>query len=301
MVHVLKDVENLLGTFVTITVVHPDIDGGISALRAAFAEIRRIQGLMSVHRQDSEVAILNRIGFCDGLSDDTTFVVQGANDFSELSGGAFDITVFPILELWREKTRAGEVPTDEEIRERLGLVNYRGVVVRNGSIHFGKPGMGITLAAVAKGYAVDKAIEVLRRAHIKHGLVNAGGDIRCLGGKTETLPWRVAIRDPRNKDRVITTLELYDQAIATSGPYQRPFHDIIHPKSGRPCRGVLSATALAGSAMEADLLATWMVVAGAETGYESDGHFAEKGFIVKEDGTILNRLRPWKENRATYH
>ena len=299
MIHVLKDVQNLLGTFVTITVVHPDVAEGIRALHGAFDEIRRIQGLMSVHRQDSEVTRLNRGGFCHGLSDDTLFVIQKAKDFSKLSDGAFDITVFPVVELWREKTREGLVPTDKEIRERLGLVNYRDVLVENRSIHFGKTGMGITLAAVAKGYAVDKAIEVLRQAHVKHGLVNAGGDIRCLGGKTETLPWRVAIRDPRNKDRVITTLELYNQAVATSGPYQRPFNDIIHPKGGSPCWGVLSATALGGSAMEADLLATWMIVAG--TGCESIEHFAEKSFIIREDGTILNRLAPWKENRAIYH
>ena len=289
MLHVLKDVQNLLGTFVIITVVHSDRGEGISALSAAFGEIRRIQDLMNVHKSDSEVGVLNRSGFYEGLSDDTKFVIQRANDFSERSDGAFDITVLPILELWREKARESNVPTDEEIGERLGLVNYREVWVENGNVRFGASGMGMTLAGVAKGYAVDKAVEALRQAHIKHGLVNAGGDIRVIGGRTDTQPWKIGIRDPRNKTRIVTTVDLVDRAIATSGIYQRSFNDILRPKTGRPVQGVLSSTVIAGTAMDADILATCMLVSGAEKGYELlEDLNGIKAFIMKDDGTVLN-------------
>lgn len=289
MLHVLKKVRNLLGTFVTITVVHSDMGEGINALMAAFGEIRRIQDLMSVHEPDSEVSLLNRRGFYDGLSDDTKFVIQKANDYSARSDGLFDITVLPVLELWEEKARESNVPTDEEIGERLGLVNYREVWVENGNVRFGASGMGMTLAGVAKGYAVDKAVETLRQAHIKHGLINAGGDIRAIGGRTDTQPWKIGIRDPRNKTRIVTTVDLVDRAIATSGTYQRSFNDILRPKTGRPVQGVLSSTVIAGTATDADILATCVLIGGTKKGFELlEGLEGAKALIIKDDGTMLN-------------
>ena len=289
MVHVIKDVQNALGTFVTITIVHPNVDEGISALRAAFDEIYRIHDLMSVHKQSSEVGILNRKGYYEGVSDDTKYVIEKANYFSELSNGTFDITVLPILRLWEENARTSKVPTDAEISERLELVNYRNVIIEDKKISFRKAGMGITLAGVAKGYAVDKAVEALKQSNIRHALVNAGGDIRVLGGKTESIPWKIAIRDPRNKTRIVTAVDLYDQAIATSGTYQRSFNDIINPKVGRPAQGVLSSTIIAKKAIDADMLATCMFVLGAEKGIELlrrlDGI---RALVITSDGSILS-------------
>jgi thiamine biosynthesis lipoprotein len=289
MVHVIKDVHNALGTFVTITIVHPNIDEGISALRAAFDEIDRIHDLMSAHKQSSEVGILNRKGYYEGVSEDTKYVIERANYFSYLSGGAFDITVLPILRLWEENACENRAPTDAEISERLELVNYGDVVIQEKNISFRKVGMEITLAGVAKGYAVDKAIEALCQRNIRHAVVNAGGDIRLIGGKTETIPWRVAIRDPKNNTRIVTTVDLYGQAIATSGTYRRSFNDIINPKVGRPAQGVLSSTTIAEKAMDADILATCMFVLGAEKGRglleRLDG---VKAFVITTDGKMLS-------------
>jgi thiamine biosynthesis lipoprotein len=288
MVHVIKDVQNVLGTFVTITIIHPHVNEGISALHAAFDEIHRIHDLMSVHKQSSEVGILNRKGYCEGVSQDTKHVIQRANYFSELSDGILDITVLPILELWEENARRSKVPADAEISERLELVNYRNIIIEDKNIGFKKAGMSITLGGVAKGYAVDKAIEALSQRNIRHALVNAGGDIRVIGGKTEAIPWKIAIRDPRNKTRIITAIELYDQAIATSGTYQRSFNDIINPKIGSPAQGVLSSTIIARKAIDADMLATCVFVLGAEKGIELLGRIGGvKAFIVTSDGTIL--------------
>jgi thiamine biosynthesis lipoprotein len=258
-------------------------------LRAGFDEIYRIHDLMSVHKQSSEVSILNGKGYCEGVSDDTRYVIQRANSFSDLSDGTFDITVLPLLRLWEESASKRRVPAEAEISERLELVNYRDVIIQEKNIGFRKAGMGITLAGVAKGYAVDKAIEALSQRNIRHALVNAGGDIRLIGGKSETIPWKIAIRDPKNKTRIATTVDLYDQAIATSGTYRRSFSDIINPKVGRPAQGVLSSTIIAKKAIDADILATCMFVLGTEKGIELLGRFDEvKAFVITTDGTILH-------------
>lgn len=289
MVHIVKDVQGALGTFVTITVVHPDVSEGISAVRAAFDEVHRIHDLMNVHKQSSEVGVLNREGYYEGVSDDTRHVIQRANSFSERMEGAFDITVLPVLELWEENFSKSKIPTDSEISQRLELVNYRNILIEDKNIRFRKRGMGITLAGVAKGYAVDKAIEALSRGNIRHALVNAGGDIRVIGGKDENIPWRIAIRDPRNKTRIVTAVELHDQAIATSGTYRRSFSDIINPKVGRPVQGVLSSTVITEKAMDADMLATCMFILEAEKGIELIGELdGVKAFVIRNDGTILN-------------
>ncbi len=289
MAQILKDVQNLLGTFVTVAVVHSDVNEGTRAIQAAFDEVRRIHSLMNAHRQSSEVGLLNREGYYEGVSDDTRHVIQRANAFSERVEGTFDITVLPLLKLWEESFSRDKIPTDSEIGERLELVSYRNIFIEGRDIRFKKPGMGITLAGVAKGYAVDQATEALRRFGIKHALVNAGGDIRVIGGKDEDIPWRIGIRDPRNKNRVVTVVDLYDQAIATSGTYRRSFADILDPKAGRPAQGVLSSTVIAETAMDADMLATCMFILEAEKGAELirklDG---VRAFVIGNDRNFLS-------------
>jgi thiamine biosynthesis lipoprotein len=289
MVQIIKDVQSALGTFVTVTVVHPDRREAISALRAAFDEVHRIHHLMNAHQQSSEVGALNREGYYDDASDDTRHVIQRANSFSERVDGTFDITVLPLLKLWEENVSKNKIPTDAEISEKLELVNYRNILIEGRSIRFKKQGMGITLAGVAKGYAVDKAIEALNRFHIKHALVNAGGDIRAIGGKGENIPWKIGVRDPANEIRIVTAVELYDQAIATSGTYRRSFSDILNLKVGKPAQGVLSSTVIAKTAMDADIFATCIFIQGAEKGVGwISGFDGVKAFVVGNDGSFLN-------------
>jgi len=268
MPYIVKDAHSVMGTFVTITVVHPHPDEARKAICAAFDEIYRINDLMSVHKETSEISLLNKTGCYKGVSAATKYVIERANHFSQLSNGAFDITILPILKLWGKSARTGKLPTDAEINEASELVNYRNIAIEGNNISFRKAGMSITLAGIAKGYAVDKAIETLSRGKIRHALVNAGGDIRAIGGKTEDIPWKIAIRDPKNRKRSSNTVELREEAIATSGTYQRSFNDIINPEAGRPVQGMLSSTIIAGKAIDADILATSMFILGAERGTE---------------------------------
>jgi len=278
--YAIKGVRNKLGTVVTALLIHSDIDEGSHALRAAFDEIDRINDLMSVRKETSEVALMNRNGYCDHASSDTRYVIQKAIHYSELSGGTFDITILPILQLWEETTRRGRVPLKAEIDERLELVDYRNIIIDEEKISFRKAGVGITLAGAAKGYAVDRAGALLRQNNIDHALVNAGGDIVAIGGKTDTHPWKIAIRDPKEKTRFAGTVELRDQAIATSGTYWRPFNDIFDAKEGKPARGVVSATVVAERAIDADILATSIFVLGAERGRELIGRLERVESLV---------------------
>jgi len=290
MVHLLKDVKIALGTFVTIIIAHPEVDAGNAAMRLAFTEINRIQNLMSVYSSESEVSLLNKNGFCAGLSDDTRQVIQKSNYYSKLSGGVFDITILPVLELWENKIKLHTFPSDEEILEKQKLVDYRNLVILNNQVKFNKEGMKVTLAGAAKGYAVDKAIETLIKCDIKNALVNAGGDIRCVGGKTDTLPWKIAIRDPLDKRRVCTVLDMRDRAIATSGTYQRSYNDIIDPRSGRPVeQDVVSASVLANSALDADILTKCLFVPGITKAREFFSNLSGiEAIAITRDGSIVN-------------
>ncbi|UZE92242.1 MAG: FAD:protein FMN transferase [Methanosarcinales archaeon] len=270
--HLLESTRTMMGTSVAAMVVHDDVDSAREAMTQAFGDMHKIDSLMSIYRNDSEIATLNRNCFCENPTTDTIAVIKRAIHYSNLSGGAFAITILPIIEMWREKTGAGRHPTEDELNGALELVRPEYIALDSGAIRFKKPGMGITLGGIAKGYAVDRAIETLGQRNIKHALINAGGDIRALGGKAEGVPWKVALRNPENKEDSLTVLSLYDGAVATSGNYERCFNEeakathILDPRSGHPVQDLLSVTVIAESAMDADALSTTAFVLGAEKG-----------------------------------
>ena len=284
----VKGIRELMGTFVTIVANHPDLYEAKYAVQSAFDEINRVVNLMSVHKFNSEVSSLNKNGFCIDISEDTRYVICRANYFSELSDGAFDITILPILQLWERKRKEGALPADEEICRSLELVNYRNIVLGNSDIKFARYGMNITLAGAAKGYAIDRAIQDLKKNNIKHALVNGGGDIRVNGGKTKDLPWKIRILDPRSAGKVFTTIDLYNKSVATSGTYKRFFNDLISPRDGKPAQEILSSTIITEEAIDSDILATSVIVLGKK---ESMRMFRElsdvKYLIITRDGDYI--------------
>ncbi len=296
--YVVEGTRSIMGTSVSITVIHPSPEEAKEAANLAFGEMDKIEDLMSVYKEDSEVSILNREGFLKDASPETIYVLKRGIYYSELSGGAFSICVLPLLELWEKRLETGMAPTEAEIEEALELADFRSIRIDGGDVELLKKGMRITLGGIAKGYAVDRAIEVLRRKGIGHALVNAGGDIRAIGGKVEGVPWRIGIRDPRNKRRFITVVEIGDRAIATSGSYERyigrelKVSHIINAKTGRPAQELLSATIIAENAIDADVLSTVVFLLGLEKGMElveEMGHVealivTKKGEVVRSSG-----------------
>jgi thiamine biosynthesis lipoprotein len=269
--HRVRVTRAQMGTLVTVTVVHPDAPTARAMVESAFAEIERLEDILSRHRPTTPLARLNAEGAVADAPAELTRVVTKAIELGEHSEGAFDITVAPLLDLyaagyWRE---GGVPPTDAEVEGLLARVDYRGVHVNGSRISLARPGASVTLDGIAKGYVVDRAVAKLVEAGAEHVIIGASGDMAA-GGHDE--PWQVGVQDPRQPTGVLGVLELQGQCVATSGDYMQTFtpdralHHIIDPRTGRSPAHTSAVTVLAPTAMEADALSTTAFVMGPQKG-----------------------------------
>lgn len=282
----VKKAKIYLGTIVEITVADQDksIDAINSAIKKAFAEIGRVEALLSRFNPESDISKINSIAWIRPVkvSPETIALLEKSIMFSGLTDGAFDITVYPLMKLWGfvGKDKPG-IPEPEQLKEALGKVGYQNINIlkQEQSVFLGLEGMSLDLGGIAKGYAVDRAIAVLRQEGIRNALVNAGGDIYALGNrfdKDSLRRWRIAVQHPRKSNAILTTLEIQDKAVATSGDYQkyieiegRRFSHIINPDTGFPVEGVpCSVTVLAEDCLTADALATSVFILGPGRGVD---------------------------------
>jgi thiamine biosynthesis lipoprotein len=262
-----RDARLMMGT--VVEVISPDR----RAADIAFREIKRIENLLSFYRDDSEVSRLNKQGRLE-VSPETLFVIKKAGEFWQTTQGAFDVTVAPLLELWGFFGGNYRVPEDIKIKETLELIGFDKVRISGSIIEFKTEGMKIGLGAIAKGYAVDCAARKLKLAGIKSALINAGGDIYCLGDRNGS-PWRVAIKAGQEAG-FAGYLELKDKAVATSGNYEQYFSvgdtrycHILDPRTGKPAdTDIASVTVIADDCLTADALSTSIFVLGKEKGRE---------------------------------
>lgn len=271
-----KESKFLMGTMVEITAIGSKSDCQ-QAVKLAFEEFKRIDNLMSVYDKDSEISRINRAAGESAVqvSADTLAVIDQSLRFARLTGGALDITIAPLMELWGFRNAATRVPLDGELKEKLSLVDYKEVIVDadRSTVKLGSPGMQIDVNGIAKGYAVDRAILLLKDAGLRSALVNAGGDIYGLGSPPGKGSWRIGIRHPRRIAELLGTLELKDKAVATSGDYENSFQvdgkrycHIMDASTGQPVEGIMSVTIVANSTVEADALATAVFPLGAANG-----------------------------------
>ncbi|MCI2427375.1 FAD:protein FMN transferase [Candidatus Acetothermia bacterium] len=292
--YALRGMVMAMGTVVNITVIDEDTQRAEAAMQDAFNEIFRIERLMSATDGYSEIYILNQSrGEWVDLSPETIYVLERSLYFAKISGGAFDPTVKPLVDLWMEKVKTwGRLPSTSELSEALALVNWRNleVDVNKSRARFLKEGMAITLGGIAKGYAVDRAIKVLKESGVKRGLVDIGGDIRGFGPKS----WRIAIQHPRDEYEWLDVIDLKNAAVATSGDYRRFFllgerrvHHILNPKTGEPADRVMSVTIIAANCLDADALTTLVFVLGPEKGKELLNSLEVAGLIVDSHGEII--------------
>ncbi|AAM04099.1 TPA: FAD:protein FMN transferase [Methanosarcina acetivorans] len=271
-----QQTKNIMDTTVTVAVYAPNESEASKATDDAFSEIYRIDALMSPSKEDSQLTILNTVGEVENADPDFIYVLEQSKYYSEKSGGAFDITIQPVLDLWKSKFLPGgsqEPPTADELNETLKLVNYSKISIENGTVSL-EPGMKIALGGIAKGYAVDKAIEALEEDGIENAFVNAGGDGKYIGQKSDGTPWVVGLQNPDRSGQYVTAIEARDIAVATSGNYERYFNEsakvshISDPRTGYPSEGIISSTVIAGNAIDADSFATAIFVLGEEEGLE---------------------------------
>ncbi len=284
-----------MGTVVEITLIGEE-EASEKASLQAFQEIKRIEQLMSPWIGSSDVSRINRLAGKEWVkvSPKTIDVIKKAEEISELSEGGFDITVGPLTQLWRMAREKGIPPLADDVKEKLNLVNFRDVSInREGKVFLKKKGMAIDLGGIAKGYAVDRAFELLRSLGYKNLIVNAGGDLRAGGSKTDQ-PWTIGIQDPRVSQKVMARLPISDAAIATSGDYEKFFiyqgkryHHIFNPRDGFPTEGCQSVTVVCKDGITADALATAVFVLGPEKGYSLCQRLeGVECLIVDKDGRI---------------
>jgi thiamine biosynthesis lipoprotein len=264
-----------MGTVVEITLVGEEEEIARKAALQAFQEIKRIEHLMSPWIESSDVSRINRSAGKEWVkvSPETMAVIKKALEVAQLSEGGFDITVGPLVQLWRNAREKGIPPPMQEIKKNLSLVNFREVTFNSeGRVFLNKEGMAIDLGGIAKGYAVDKAFELLRDLGYKNLIVNAGGDLRVGGTKLDQ-PWSIGIQHPRESQKIMVRVSASDIAIATSGDYEKFFihqgkryHHILNPRNGFPAEGCQSVTVLHKEGIMADALATAIFVLGPEKG-----------------------------------
>ena len=311
-----KESRMMMGTIVEITVSGNELKTKDAADKA-FKKIEELEKLLSVYRPDSEISILNCTGKVNP-SPEFMEVMKESIKAGDATEGAFDVTVAPIVNLWgfgppinksvkvsrlnggqapsqSIKVQKSKVPDEKEIKKALTLVNYKNIVIdeKNNLIYFKKKGMQVNLGGIAKGYAVDKAIEVLKKEGIKKAIVNAGGNLYAMG-----TTWRIGIKHPR-QEGIFKTIALKDKAIATSGDYERffiatykgkkkQFHHIFDPRTGYPSQECISVTAIAPTGVESDWLSTGLFVLGPQKGIALLKKLQLKGIIVNSAEKILS-------------
>jgi thiamine biosynthesis lipoprotein len=239
---------------------------------------------MSKYKSDSEISELNREGFGRAVkvSKSTYEVLQKSIEFSKLTGGAFDVTVGPLVDLWHSAEDANFIPADAELQQARSRVGYGKLILdaNEESIRFTVEGMEVDLGGIAKGYAIDKAVEAMRKGGAVGGMVDIGGEIRCFGSPPAGQnKWRIGLQDPdKAKDGFdagtpLLVLNLTDAAVATSGHYRRfvtiggkRYSHIVDPESGHSSESLASVTIICPNAIDADALSTAVTVMGKEKG-----------------------------------
>ncbi|MFH1136062.1 MAG: FAD:protein FMN transferase [Pseudomonadota bacterium] len=252
-----------MGTTVTLTAATKDADQAHEAFESAWREIDRLIAVFDRHQPGTAVSELNASGRLADPGPEMLEVLEYSAKAHLVSGGAFDPTVLPLLTLLTtDIEKKGRPPLDNEIAEILPLVDFKTVTYGKSGVRLGKQGQAVSFDGVAKGYIVDRAMDKMKSAGLKNALINAGGDIKAIGRRETGLPWRVAIQDPFNGAKYARIMDLSDQSVATSGSYEifydqeQKNHHLMDPKVGRSAFGLVSSTAVADTAAQADSMAT---------------------------------------------
>lgn len=256
-----------MDTYMTVTAYGDNAQKGVTD---AVAEIQRLDNLLSIGKEDSEISKLNKSGSA-ALSDDTAVMVTKALDLYKSTGGAFDITVLPLMELWGFTTQEYYVPTEDEIQSTLQRVGADKLTwdENTKTLTLGDK-QEIDLGGIAKGFTSSRIMEIFKKDGVTCGMVSLGGNVHLLGTKQDGSAWRVGIQDPNNTDDMLGVLEANDCAVITSGAYERNFekdgvtyHHIIDPATGKPSNsGLTSVTIVSKDGTLADGLSTSLFVMG---------------------------------------
>jgi len=263
-----------MGTFVAITAFHPSRDQAEHAFGLAFDEIYRLSALLSRHASSSPVTSLNKTGLLEDSPVEVREVIGRSLYFNAETGGSFDISVKPLLDLYQGCFESGVTPGEDQIKKAMAHGDSSHIHIEGSTISLARDKMEITLDGIAKGYIVDRASDILRRNGIDNHLVNAGGDIRSCGTAANGRQWTVAIQDPNKKRAYPDVIRMSNGAIATSGNYEvfydkeKVFHHIVNPSTGLSPQLSASVSVTASTVMDADALSTAVFVLEPKSGID---------------------------------
>jgi thiamine biosynthesis lipoprotein len=269
----VRRTQFIMGTLVEITL--RERENSHKFIDQAFEEMTRLEKLMSHNIPGSEISKINAHGneAPVPVSAEVLQVIERGIYWGQRSEGMLDISIDPLQKLWQFDEEHKAVPPQEDLALAVSRVDFQNIKIADRKIQLKEVGMSLHLGAIAKGYAVDRALELLARAGLKNALVNAGGDLAAIGGPKDGLPWKIGLQHPRKPEAVIAELDLSSGAVATSGDYQKYFildgtryHHVINPRTGWPAAEMVSATVIAKNTMDADALATAVFVLGVEKG-----------------------------------
>lgn len=296
----VKQEQLILGTFGSISAYSNSEKAGNKAISEAYERIGEIENLMSTSIEGSDVYTMNKNAGKEAtkINSSTMDVMLEGLEYFNVTKETFNIGLGSLIELWGIGKDWQKVPTAEEITEAKNHIDLNNLEVskENSTVFIKDPKMLVDLGGIAKGYAVDESIRILKKSGIKSGIVNLGGDIYALGTKPDGTPWRVGINNPEiGTNNSIARISVSDKSVLTSGDYERYFiengvryHHIIDPKTGMPAdNGVVSVTIVSDTCMDADVLATSALILGVEEGLKLiESRPGVEGLLITKDKEV---------------
>lgn len=286
-----------LGTVCSINLYE---DGTQQLYRQMFEELSRIENIFSVNLPDSDISRINNAAGIESVkvSPELVLVLEQACKIAQESGGAFDPTIGPLVELWNIGGENPRVPSHKEIEELLPLVNFNLVKIdaTKKTVFLSQKGMSLDLGGIAKGFAADCLVKIAKEHGVKSALFDLGGNVYAYGTKADGTLWRVGIKNPLDPAKnPVLRLDVKDKTVVTSGMYERFFeqdgnryHHILNAKTGFPARNnLLSVTIVAENSMIADALSTAAFILGTEQGLEIIAYNNAQGVFILDDKSIL--------------
>lgn len=297
---IFRQQEHLMGNRFVLGVVGDKESKALEALQWAVDEIKRIESLFSTYQENS---IINQVNNAAGeqainVPEEVFHLIQRAQKISDLTDGAFDLTYGSLdKNLWNFNQHMKELPKPQNAQEAVALINYKNIELdaQTCSVFLKQKGMRMGFGGIGKGYAADRAKQVLKTAGFENGIVNASGDLCAWGLDEKQEPWKIALSNPDAPAEVLAEIPLQNYAVATSGTYEKfvwiegvKYSHTIHPKTGYPVRGTKSVTVIAPFAELADALTTPIAVMGVEAGMHLlDQLQGVAGVVIDDDNRIF--------------
>lgn len=294
----------LMGSKFEITVVEQDSTKAEHQIDQAITEIDRIENLISEWRKETPISKVNQNAGISPVKVDSEIIqlTETALYFSKLTRGAFDISIVAMDIIWKFDDSMTELPSPQALRNSVRNVNYRDIIIdkQKSTLFLKNKGMKIGFGSIGKAYAAEKAKEILIRNGVTAGIINAAGDVATWGKQPNGEPWRIGIQNPFQPDGIEAVLEMDNNAIVTSGSYEKfaeingkRYSHIINPKTGIPSTGIISVSVWGQDATFANGLSTSVMVLDLKKGIQLLQKFKKYQYlIITDDGKILSSNNP---------